>query len=80
MYLLQPGMDRTEEMIHQHFYCTNNRDAVHKQISNCDTYQRIKLPNKKYGKLPAKLAEEIPWNKICVDLLGTYIIQCKVKK
>ena len=30
--------------------------------------------NKKYGKLPAKLAEETPWNKICVDIIGPYKI------
>ena len=31
-----------------------------------------KLFNIKYGKLPAKLAEEIPWKKLCVDLIGLY--------
>ena len=30
--------------------------------------------NKKYGELPDKLAEEIPWNKLCVDLIGP----CKI--
>ena len=28
----------------------------------------------KNGKLPAKEDEEIPWNKLCVDLIGTYVI------
>ena len=41
------------------------------------TYKAIKL---KYGKLPAKLAEEIRWNKICVYLIGIYVIQRKAKK
>ena len=31
-----------------------------------------KMVNKKYGELPAKLAEEIAWNKLCVDLIGPY--------
>ena len=35
---------------------------------------------KKNGKLPAKLAEEISWNKLFVDLLGTYVIGRKGKK
>ena len=26
------------------------------------------MVNKKYGKLPAKLVDKIPWNKLCVDL------------
>ena len=36
--------------------------------------------DKKNGKLPAKLAEEIPWNKLCVDLIGTYVIRRKGRK
>ena len=28
----------------------------------------------KYGKLPAKLADKTPWNKLCVDLIGPYKI------
>ena len=30
--------------------------------------------------MPAKLAEEIPWNKIFVDLIGPYVIRRKVRK
>ena len=37
-----------------------------------DVCQRTKMSTKIYGKLTAKLAEEIPWNKICVDLIGPY--------
>ena len=33
-----------------------------------------KRSNKKYGKLQAKLAEEIPWNRICVDINGLSVI------
>ena len=36
--------------------------------------------NKKHGKLPDKLAEETPWNKLCVDLIGTYKILRKGKQ
>ena len=36
------------------------------------TYKTIKY---KYGKLPAKLAEEIPRNKLYVDIIGPYIIR-----
>ena len=34
----------------------------------------------KYGKLPAKEAEEIPWKKICVYLIGPYVIRRKEEK
>ena len=36
--------------------------------------------NKKYGELPAKLAEETLWNKIGVDIIGPYRICRKVKE
>ena len=46
-------------------------------MTNCDTCQNIKRSNKKYGKLPAKLAEEVPWNKLCVDIIVPYIVHRK---
>ena len=79
-YILHPGMDRTEAMIHQHLYWPNIRNSVQTEVSNCDTFQRTKRSHNKYGKLPTKLDEEIPWNKIYVDIIGTYIIRRKGKK
>ena len=35
--------------------------------------------NEKHDKLPDKLAEETPWNKLCVDLIGHYKIYRKWK-
>ena len=43
------------------------------------TYTNVQNINKKYGKLPAKLAEETLWNKLCVDLIGPYRIRIKGK-
>ena len=50
------------------------------EVTNCDTCQRTKQSNKKDGKLPAKLAEEITWNKICVDIIVPYFIRREGKK
>ena len=33
-----------------------------------------KTANKKYVKLPAKIAEETPWYKLCVDIIVPYKI------
>ena len=57
MYILHPGMYRTEAIIFQHLYWPNIRYAVRKEVTNCDTCQRTNRSNKKYDKLPAKLAE-----------------------
>ena len=31
-------------------------------------------------KIPAKLADETPWNELCVDLIGPYKIHRKGKE
>ena len=40
----------------------------------CATCQKTKKSHTKYGKLPAKEAEAIPWQRLCVDLIGPYTI------
>ena len=37
------------------------------EVNNFYTYQRKK--GQKYGKLPAKVAEDMPWNKLLVYLI-----------
>ena len=56
-YLIHPGIDRTEVMIFQHLYWTGIKNDVQKEVTNYDTFQRTKRSNKKYVKLPDKLAE-----------------------
>ena len=72
-------MDITEAMLFQHFYWPSIIPAIQNEGINCDTCQRTKQSNKRYGKLTAKLAEETPWNKMCVNLIGPYIIRRKGK-
>ena len=74
MYILHTLMDRTEAIIYQHLYWPGIRYAVRKEVTNCDTWQSKKRSSIKYGKLPAKEAEEIPWNKLSVYIIGTYVI------
>ena len=44
------------------------------------TLANVKNDQIKNGKLPAKLYEEIPWNKIYVVLIVPYLIRIKGKK
>ena len=76
MYIVHPVMDITKSMICQNLYCPGIRNAVHTEVTNCDTCQRTKRSDIKYGNLLAKLAEEIPWNKLCVPS----VIRMKYKK
>ena len=43
----------------------------------CDICQRYKKQKNKYGKLPPKEAEVVPWNLLCVDLVGPYTVTLK---
>ena len=72
-------MDQTEAIICQHFYCPGIKYSVYREVTYCDTCQHTKQSIIKYSELPAKLAEETPWKKLCVDLIGPYKIRRKVK-
>ena len=47
---------------------------------SCRICQFTKRKSIKYGKLPAKEAETVPWDMLCVDLIGPYKIQSTKKK
>jgi hypothetical protein len=70
-----PGETRTEKTIRQHFTWKNLVGTVKQVYSTCPTCQRTKRTNKKYGKLPEKLAESDPWEFLCVDLIGPYTMK-----
>ena len=72
--LCHPGENRTELTMGQHYYWPKMRDTVHHVCSRCKCCQTNKRKLKKYGKLPEKEAETIPWQSVCVDLIGPYKI------
>ena len=69
-YLLHPGLDQTEAIIFQYLYLPGIRAFVKKEFTICDVCQRTKQSSKTNGKLPAKMGEETPWNKLCVNIIG----------
>ena len=79
IYLLCNRLDKTEAMIHQHLYWPGIREVVQKEVTRCDMCQRTNQPTTKYGKLRDNVAEETPWNKLCVYLIDLYKICRKGK-
>ena len=77
--LLHPGESRTEETIRQHLTWPNLRQDVQSHVKKCKTCQIHKTRHQKYGKLPPKVAEAQPWEQLCVDLIGPYLIRRKGK-
>ena len=45
IYILHTGMDRTDAMIFQIFYCPRNSPDILKKVTKCDTCQRTKQSN-----------------------------------
>jgi hypothetical protein len=73
------GINRTEETIGQHFYWPKMREQIMNDIWTCAICQTQKKQSKKYGLLPEKEAEAMPWDRLCVDLIGPYNIKSNVK-
>ena len=77
MHILHSGLDRTEAMILKKIVFPelenqSKRKLVLVILSNIQNFQ-------KKGELPSKNAEEIPWNKLFVYLICTYIIHRNIK-
>ena len=80
MYILHPGLDRTEVMIHQQLYFPFIIESVQKEVIGCDIFQHTKRSTKKYDKFSAKLADKTPCNKQCVGIICPYKIHITGKE
>ena len=80
LQLCHPGETRTEQTIRQHFWFKNLRELVQQVCKKCPTCQKCKISHTKYGLLPEKEAEAEPWERLCVDLIGPYIIKRNQKE
>ena len=67
-------------MIRLHFTWPNLDKQVENYCKRCSICQRTKKTKKKYGHLPPKKAEVIPWNMLCIDLIGPYTVKEVGKK
>ena len=47
---------------------------IKRMLKYCDICQRCKHSHTKYGLLPVKEAELVPWERVCVDLIGPYTV------
>ena len=72
--LMHPGETRTELTVAQHYCWLGMRNTVQEVCSNCQSCQLAKPKFAKLGHLPPKEAEVIPWQTLCIDLIGPYKI------
>ena len=73
------GKDSTEQTLCQQFDWKGLLTIVRGVCKKCPTCQREKTTNQKYGKIPPRQAETIPWDTLYVDLIGPYTIPRKRK-
>ena len=78
-YLQHPGHTRLEETIAAAMYWRSLRTDVRRHVKKSKSSQMGKRRKRKYGHLPAKIAETVPWRSVCVDLVGPYTIKAKDK-
>ena len=72
LHLLHPGETRMELTLGQHYCWTGMRKTVQQVCRACRTCKSAKHGAKKYGLLPPKNPEVIPWKTLCIDLIGPY--------
>ena len=75
--LVHPGANRMEATIRHVFDFKGLRTKVEEHCRTCHICQLTKKQRKKYGLLPAKAAEVIPWKRVNVDLVGPYTVKTK---
>ena len=56
----------------------NLKSQVENWCKTCKRCQLAKKKTKKYGKLPAKVAEVIPWHNVQIDCIGPYTVHQRV--
>ncbi len=76
-YLQPPGHTRLEENLCAAMYWKGMRNTICKYVKNCPACQVNKRHMHKYGKLPTKFTITNPWEVLCVDLTGKYMIKGK---
>jgi len=74
LHLLHPGETRMELTLGQHFTWTGLRRTVQRVCRGCQVCKTAKFGAKRYGIIPPKKPEVIPWHTLCIDLIGPYTI------
>jgi Integrase zinc binding domain len=73
--LCHPGQTHTELTMAQHYTWVGMRNTVRQVCERCGSCQLHKAKKQHFGHLPPKKAEEGPWETLCIDLIGPYLIR-----
>jgi hypothetical protein len=76
-YLQHPGLTRLEEMMNAAMHWKGMGTTIRSLTKSCRSCQVNKRRSQKYGHLPPKTVYTIPWECLCVDLIGPYTLKGK---
>jgi hypothetical protein len=76
-YLQHPGHTRLEEAMNAVMYWKGMGTTIRSITKSCKSCQAYKRRSPKYGHLPPKTVYSIPWECLCVDLIGRYTLKGK---
>ena len=79
-YLIHPGKTRMLNTINSTLFWPKMTADIENYVRTCHKCQMSKKNRKKYGKLPPKQAETIPWRRVNVDYIGPYTVNTPNKK
>eukprot|EP00957_Ditylum_brightwellii_P017268 1300969-Ditylum_brightwellii.AAC.1 len=74
-YLQHPGISRLEETQVAVMWWPGLRVAVRQHAKSCKRCQFGKQRKQKYGHIPPKIANQVPWQKVCVELICPYMLK-----
>jgi len=72
--LLHPGLTRMELTMGQHYTWSGMWCTIEQVCRCCISCQLNKIKLTQMGHLPKKTAEKIPWERVCIDLIGPYTV------
>jgi transposase InsO family protein len=72
LHLLHPGETRMELTMGQHYCWKGMRRTIQKVCKACSICKVQKVRTGKYGLLPPRDPQVVPWHTLCIDLIGPY--------
>jgi hypothetical protein len=76
-YLQHPGHTRLEETMNTAMYWKGIHATIRSLTKSCKSCQVKKRRSQKNGHFPPKTIYTIPWECLCVDLIGPYTLKGK---
>jgi hypothetical protein len=76
-YLQYPEHTRLKETMKAAIYWKGMRTTIRSITKSYKTCQINKKRSLKYGHLPSKIVLSVPWEALCVDLIGPYTLKGK---